>query len=138
MILSFHRLGAHQAFWQVLPSANTCVRILSGCDLKLKTFVSCPDGFAACPLPTLYRSLEKRIERIFINLLPAKFSSVLTEFIQVSLLMPESGQGLFKWIVRKGKSWVAFGLISGFEGGGIPNGFKFLLVKLKRKKKCQS
>lgn len=77
----------------------------------------------------LYRSLERRIKRILINLLPAKFSSVLTEFIQVSLLMPESGRGLLK-----GESREAFGLISGFEGGGIPNGFEFLPVKLKKKK----
>lgn len=85
-------------------------------------------------MPALYRSLERRIKKILINLLPTKFFSVLTEFIQVSLLMPESGQGLFKWIVRKGKSRVAFSLISGFESGRIPNRFKFLLVKLKKKK----
>lgn len=109
------------------------VRTLSRCNLKLKPFVSCSDGFGVHPLPALHRSLEKRIKRILINLLPARFSSVLTEFIQVSLLMLESGQGLFKWLVRKGKSRMAFSWISGFEGGGIPNGFKFLLVKLKKK-----
>lgn len=107
---------------------QTRVHILRGCNLKLKLFVSFLYGFGACPLPALYRSLERRIKRVLIDLLPAKFSFILTEFVQVSLLMLESGQGPFKWIVRKGKSWVAFSLISGFEGGGIPTDSNFSLL----------
>lgn len=66
------------------------------------------------------------------NLLPAKFSSHLPEFIQVPLLMPEPGQVLFKWILKKAKSRVAFSWISGFEGGEYLRDSNFSLLNLNK------
>lgn len=56
--------------------------------------------WVACSSLTVSISLGRRIKRSLTNL-PAKFSSALMDFTQVSLLMLELGQVFFKWIVRK-------------------------------------